>query len=237
MPDSGCDCTESNGSASAGSLSAMADPTPVTRRSTKWQIDRLDQRERRFSYVAAGMAVVFGVAIYLVQTNNHKFRLAKGQITPQTTLVLGIACGALLVIATLIGRRAPVGFVALFTFLGFGTTDFALGAPFLLLAGWLLYRSYKFQKEAGVKLRAANAEAAAGAPAGERPATRGTATRRPAARGTTAPGKTSGGTAPGKSRSKGPSTPEANKRFTPNRPPPPAPKPSRRERKATQSTD
>jgi hypothetical protein len=31
--------------------------------------------------------------------------------------------------------------------------------------------------------------------------------------------------------------PEANKRYTPKRPPPPAPKPSRRERKAAQSKD
>jgi hypothetical protein len=178
------------------------------------------------------VAVVFGIAIYLVQTNDHKFRLAKGQITPQTTLILGIACGALLVVTTLIGRRAPVGFMALFTFLGFGTTDFALGAPFLLLAGWLLYRSYKFQKEAGVKLRAANAEASSGESTDRRSAGRGTPTRGPAARGAT-----SARPSPGQGRSKGPSTPEANKRFTPKRPPPPTPKPSRRERKAAQASD
>jgi hypothetical protein len=204
----------------------MADPRhqdkPPT---TKWQIDRLDGRERRFSFIAAGASVLFGLAIYLVQTNNHKFRLAKGQITPQTTLVLGIVCGVLLLLATLLGRRAPVGFVALFTFLAFGTADFALGAPFLVLAGWLLYRSYKLQKEAAASLRKANANATspnADASNGRRtPAAKGGTPRATATR----------------TKAKGPSSPEANKRYTPKRPPPPPVKPSRRDRKAAQASD
>ena len=103
----------------------------------------------------------FGVLIYVSETHNKNFRLAKGQLTPQTTLVLGIVCGALLLGATFLGRRAPVGFVALFTFLMFGTSTLPLGLPFLVLAVWLLYRSYKVQKEATAKLRAARAEASA----------------------------------------------------------------------------
>ena len=209
----------------AGSLLPMAETRPQDKPpTTKWQIDRLDARERRFSFIAAGAAVAFGVLVYVVQTDNHKFRVTKGHFTPQTTLVLGIVCGVLLVLATLLGRRAPVGFVALFTFLGFGTTDIALGAPFLLLAGWLLYRSYKLQKEAAATLRQAHA----GAPKAEAPAGRSART---------APARAGGRPAPGTARAKGPATPEANKRYTPKRPPPPPVKPSRRERKAAQSSD
>jgi Ca2+/Na+ antiporter len=206
----------------------MADARPKDNPpTTKWQIDRLDGRERRFSYFASGAAVLFGLAIYLVQTHDHKFRLAKGQITPQTTLVLGIVCGVLLLVSTQIGRRAPVGFVALFTFLAFGTTDFVLGVPFLVLAAWLLYRSYKLQKEAAAKLRQANAGTGSGdASAGRQ------------ARSERAPASAAGGKATGpKARSKGPSTPEANKRYTPKRPPPPPIKPSRRDRKAAKASD
>jgi hypothetical protein len=195
----------------------MADtPSKTKTGSLKRQIDRLDPREKRFSSIGAGAAVLFGLGVYLVQTRNPKFRLAKGQITPQTTLVLGIGCGVLLVVATLVDRRAAVGFVSLLTFLAFGTTDFALGVPFLVLAGWLLYRSYKLQKEATANLRAANAAA------------RDTA---PASRGT--PAKP----APAKARAGTPGRTEPNKRFTPKRPPPPAPKPSRRDRKAASAPD
>ncbi len=207
----------------------MADTAPPTKPTTKWQIDRLDPRERRFSFVAAALSVAMGIGVYLIQSNNPKFRLAKGQITPQTTLILGLACGALLVITTLIGRRALVGFVALFTFLGFGTTGFALGAPFLVLAGWLLYRSWKFQKEAAARLREANGTSSS------RPTTGRGAVAASAKATSTKSGSTK--SAPARSQAKGPATPEANKRFTPKRPAPPPPKPSRRERKAAQASD
>jgi hypothetical protein len=201
-----------------GSLAAMAHSPPKTKTgSIKRQIDRLDPRERRFSYIAAGAAVVFGLAVYLVQTNNPKFRLAKGQLTPQTSLILGIGCGALLVVATRVDRRAAVGFVALLTFLAFGTTDFALGVPFLVLAGWLLYRSYKLQKEASATLRQASAAAAKDSAT----LSRGTASKSASAKG----------------RASDPGRAGANKRYTPKRPPLPAPKPSRRERKAAEASD
>jgi len=197
-----------------------ANSTPETRdMSTKWQIDRLDEREKRFSFAAAGGALLFGVLIYLLETQNASFRLSKSQVTPQTTLVLGFVCAGLLVVTTIIGRRAPVGFVALFTFLAYGTSAYFLGAPFLFLAVWLLYRSYKFQREAAANLRAANAEAAKAKPS----VTRAAVTSARASQRTT--------------RSKGPATPEANKRYTPKRPPPPAPKPSRRDRKAAKTSD
>jgi hypothetical protein len=194
-------------------------PSSTDAGSPKRQVDRLDDRERRLSFAAAGGAVVIGLIIYLTEQSNPHFRLAKGQLTPQTTLILGIVCGVLLLVATLFGRRAPVGFVALFTFLFLGTRYFA-GVPFLILAVWLLYRSYKFQKEATARAKEARSDRAAPSPSTSRAADRSTKT-----------------TARKSGTAKGPSRPEANKRYTPKQPPPPAPKLSRRERKAAGASD
>ncbi len=187
---------------------------------TRRTIDRLDERERRFSFAAAGLAAVFGIAVYVSETSNSHFRLAKNQLTPQTTLLLGLVAAGLLVVTTLIGRRALVGFVALFTFLAFGTQYF-LGVPFLALAVWLLYRSFKVQKEASAAARAARAESPGG---------RATASTRATGR----PAPTRGSRAKAKGKAAGP---EGNKRYTPKRPALPAPKPSRRERKTAQSKE
>ncbi len=132
--------------------------------STKRKIEGLDARERRYSLIGAFAAFAFGIAVYLEETNDHHFRLAKGQLTPQTTLVLGIVFGVLLAVATLVGRRALIGFTALFAFLAFGTSDFVLGLPFLVLAGWLLYRSYTVQREASAELRSSRAAGSSTAP-------------------------------------------------------------------------
>ncbi len=188
--------------------------------STKWAIDRLDEREKRFSFAAAGGAALFGVIIYLAETQNHNFRLAKGQITPQTTLIVGLIAAGLLIAATILGRRAPVGFVALFTGAAFGGSFLFLGLPFFALAVWLLYRSYKIQRETAGKLREAGA-----APR----------TRKSSASRSAASPRPSTATARRGPRSKGPPAPTGNKRYTPKRPPLPPPKPSRRQRKATAS--
>ena len=134
---------------------------------------------------------------------------------------VAVSAAILLAVTTRIGRRALVGFVALFAFLGFSNADFVIGLPFLVLAGWLLYRSYKVQKEATNKVRADRA-------AGITPVDTTRPGRAPRPNPTTARG----------SRSKGPALPEGNKRYTPKKPtppPPPAPKPSWSERRAAKS--
>jgi hypothetical protein len=181
---------------------------------TKWAIDRLDPRERRYSFVSAAVAVLFGILVYSTETSNRHFRLAKNQLTPQSTLVVGLVAGALLVATAYLGRRAPVGFVALFTGAAFGGSSLVLGLPFFVLAIWLLYRSYKTQREAASTLRAA------GPRTRERPS-KDRSSPAPAARGA------SGRGAAGKK----PSPPTPNKRYTPKRPAPPPPKPSRRARR------
>ncbi len=185
--------------------------------STKWAIDRLDEREKRYSLVGAVAAAAFAVSIYLDETNNKRFRLAKGQLTPQATLVVGIICAALLLGAALLGRRAPVGFVALFTGASFSSSFFFLGLPFFVLAVWLLYRSYKVQRDANMAATAAGGARTAAAARSSGPA--------PPRAGRAAPARS------GSSRKKAATGPQANKRFTPKRPPPPKPKPPRRERK------
>ena len=189
-----------------------------TDRSTKWAIDRLDVREKRFSFAAAGGAAIVAVIIYVSETSSHKV-LAKGQVSPQTTLTFGLVSAALLLITTFVGRRAPVGFVALFTFLAFGTY-LVLGLPFLALAVWLLYRSWKTQRAAAADARAARS--------GPGPS---------ASRASSTSAKRSSSGPPKNREAKGQARPEGNKRYTPKRPPPPAPKPSRRERRAAQTTD
>ena len=206
-------------SRSTGRTGSTNRPAPTG--STKQIVERLDDRERLLCFAASALAVVAGVLIYVVETENKHFRLKKGELTPQTTLIIGLIVGALLLGSTLLGRRAPVGFVALFGFLAFGTQYFA-GIPFLVLAVWLLVRSYKFQKEAAATRKASMAAG-------------GTSTRA-GPRGT---GASSGSAKSGAARSpsKGPTAAEANKRYTPKRPAPPPPKPSRRDRKAAQASD
>jgi hypothetical protein len=195
--------------------------------SAKWAVDRLDGRERRISFAAAGAAVLFGVTIYISETHDKNFHLAKNQLAPEWTLILGIAAGALLLGATFLGRRAPVGFVALFAGAMFTGSSIVFGLPFIAVALWILYRSYKVQKEMSASVRAARAESRAQNPRATSASARGAAAQNRGAKGA----------AKGATKAKGPAMPEGNKRFTPKRPPPPAPKPSRRERKTAQPSD
>ncbi len=215
-------------------LSPSPPPPPTTTDGkgvpTKWAIDRLDGRERLYGYLSGLAAAFFAVLIYVAETHEKHFSLKKGQVTPETALIVGLASAVLLVVTTRIGRRALVGFVALFTFLGFENSDFVIGLPFLVLAAWLLYRSYKVQKEASAKVRA-DREAGITS-AHDRP---GRTPRSAASSGRTAADARS-------ARKKGPPVPEGNKRYTPKKapprtPPPPPPKPSWRERRAAKTSD
>ena len=150
--------------------------------------------------------------LYVVDTHNKHFRVAKGQFTPQTALIVSLAAAVLLVVVTRVGKRSLFAFVAFLTGLSFGQSSLALGLPFLVLGGWSFYRSFKIQKEVSAEARASRTQAR------ERP----TSTRSP---------KVSGGKSSPASTT-GPKRPEANKRYTPKRPPPPPPKPTRKERRA-----
>ncbi len=189
---------------------------PAPRVSTRRRVDHLDVRERQFGFAAAGAAAVVAVTIYFVETSNPKFRVHKGQFTPQTTLIVGLVCAGLLLATSFIGRRAPVGFVALFTGIAFLNFVF-VGAIFLAFAFWLLWRSWKIQREAANALR--EQRTSEGAVARPPPGSRRSAATKAKEKEKAAPKA---------------AAPEANKRYTPKapkRPPPPAPKLSRRERR------
>jgi len=189
---------------------------------TKWSIDRLDARERVYAYVASVLAVVFAVIIYFEDHPAKHVTHGKSQLSPTTALLLGLASGVALAVTTRIGRRALVGFVGLFAFLSFGTVSTIIGLPFLILAVWLLYRSYKVQKAATARLREERAAR------GTAPAPRQTRAEMAAARSAQRSGK------------KAPTGPSANKRYTPKKPAPVAPppsKPSWRERRAAKAGD
>ncbi len=208
-------------------LAPKTPATPATGRGgvpTKWSIDRLDARETLYCYIASAVALLFTVIIYVDETTNKHYHPAKGQFSPSTALLVGLVISVALAVTTRIGRRALVGFVALFAFLGFNGSGGLVGIPFLVLAGWLLYRSYKVQKDATAKVRAER-EAGGGTPAAE--AARGSGSGRSAAEARAA-------------RRKAPTGPEANKRYTPKKPAPkavPPPKQSWRERRAARASD
>ncbi|MHB1516705.1 MAG: hypothetical protein ACYCVN_09810 [Acidimicrobiales bacterium] len=197
----------------------LADNPAATIRSVKWAVDRLDARERRYTFVAAAAAVLFGVLIYVTETDNKNFRLAKGQLTPQTVLVIGVVAGLALLGAGLLGRRAPVGFMAFLTGLAFSGSNFIVSLPFLGLGVWVFVHSYRTQREATEALRTARAQATANNSGRDR----GARSRTPAEPATGGRRRT---------RSSGPAGPVANKRYTPKKPAPPAAKPSRRARRA-----
>jgi len=189
---------------------------PMSERDAKRSIYMLNDRERLFSFASAVVAVGFGIAIYVSETSNKHFRLSKGQLTPQTMLLVGLVAGALLLVATLVGRRALVGFMVFFAGAGFSTNSFVLALPFWALAFWLLYRSSRIQRQRTQELRAERAARPRSANTGGRGS--GSGSRKAKAGSTT-----------------GPKRPEANKRYTPPRPPPkpkPAP-PARRPKKTT----
>ncbi len=199
-----------------------ADGAPIP---TKWSIDRIDDREKRFSFGASGLALAVSIFVLL----GH-FKAGKGQLSPQTVFVIGLIGTALLLGATVLGRRAPLGFVALFLGASFAQVAFVLALPFFVLAVWLLYRSYKVQKDITARIRAAKGS-------GARPAGRTTTRSEPSTRNRT---PASGKAAPTKKNAKGPSRPTPNKRYTPKQPSAPAPSPpklSRRDRKAAADRD
>ncbi|HEX4245491.1 MAG TPA: hypothetical protein VHY77_07995, partial [Acidimicrobiales bacterium] len=130
---------------------------PLSEKEAKRAIYMVNERERLLSFASAVVAMGFGVAIYVSETSNKHFRLAKSQLTPQTMLLIGLAAGVLLIIATLIGRRALIGFMVFFAGAAFSTNSFILALPFWALAFYLLYRSSRIQRQRTQELRAERA--------------------------------------------------------------------------------
>lgn len=110
---------------------------------------RLDERERRVALWAAGFGAVSAVALYAP---------AFADFTAAIVLALvGVAMAGLLALASRSGSRLFTCLAA--GLLGIGPWGYAyiIGLPFILLAGWLMFRDANARRAAG------------GRPAKERP--------------------------------------------------------------------
>jgi hypothetical protein len=156
-------------------------------------VNKIDQRERRFAYAGALLGLVMVVGLYAPHLHD---KVHRNQADPLTFLVVGVVLSILLAVATAIGRRALVGFLALFIGLSLG---FIAGLPFLALGGWLIARAMRISQAQ------AQAKRAAGGSGGSR------ADSVKGATGTRRKGREDPATGRGR--------PEASKRYTPPKPP------------------
>lgn len=164
----------------------------------KAAVYQLDSRERLAGFAGAALAAVGFCAIWIPHLGAHATK-ASGALTPDTDLLIGLVMAAALAGATALGRRALVGFVALFIGLGGPWNSYLLAQiPFLALAGWLLMRASRISSEAR---RAAQAGKEAGNSRGRR-------SDKEDGRG-----RKKGDQPAGRRR------PEASKRYTPPKPP------------------
>jgi len=108
-------------------------------------------------------------------------------------LVLLLAFAAAMLITVRIGRRGPLGFVALMTGFAFETQVGILGFPFIAAGGWLLIRAWRVQRYGSTTASKAN-------PTGE---------KRPPATRPARPAKSK------KTKATAPTGPAPNKRYTP----------------------
>jgi hypothetical protein len=177
------------------------------------QVKRITERERTLGFAAAAIAAVLWAILTVPDLLHPPKHLAKGQ--PDTTQVaiylgVGMALACLIFAASIIRRRALLGFAALFTGASFGSLVF-LALPFWAFGGWLLWRAFRIQRDA-----ASRATTGHGGPS---PPARRASSR--------AIGRGSNGAARR-------TPPPPSKRYTPPKPPPkrPRPKPEAKSRDA-----
>ena len=233
-----------------GSRREVLDPDiDVTRLSDEEKramITRIDPRERIIGFGAAALAGALGLGLnlpYIVAKikvpntaitpkNGHcpkgltyvKSGNTCNQVFPPSHYVLPLVVTLVLAIAIYItvriGRRAPVAFATAITGISLGSLFLII--PFLGVAGWLLLRSYRFQKNGSPTAKAPipGWEPPARAPGRSRA---GWGTR---ASPSATPAKSRSGKATPQAAQRKP--PSANKRYTPKAPPKkrPAPPPA-----------
>ena len=186
----------------------------------------LDPLERKVGLYGSGLAALIALSTELGGVLNPKTKVnqslapLKGQICSNAALtydkatkkctgklayplehwvvglVLLLAFALALFVTVRVGRRGPVGFVALMTGFAFETQVGILGFPFIAVGGWLLIRAWRVQKYGSPTATKVN-------PTGE---------KRPPAPREKRPARTK--------KSKGPVAigPAPNKRYTPKAP-------------------
>ena len=173
------------------------------------RVKKLDSRERRFSVGACGLAIALPLVVAVPRLHD---KVPKNAWPWSWFLVIALAMGLALTAATVIGRRALVGFTAFFVaFFWLQARVSVVGLLFLGLAGWLILRASRISREAAEARRAAGLDPRARA----RPSRR-TRTSEPS-RGRRRRGKA------GDDEAGSRKAPEASKRYTPPKYKPPRP--------------
>lgn len=209
-----------------------AAPDDVSRMSDEEKralITNIDPLERKIGLAASAFAAVLAVAINVTYMLGH-FAVPIAGVTPKNghcpngltyvkagntcngvytsshyviPLVIGLVLAVAIFVTVRIGRRAPVAFAIAITGVALGSLIEMI--PFILVAGWLLLRSYRVQKN-GSPTAKAPLPGWVPPPRPTRGGKRPTATRSPARSTAT-------------SSAKPRTPPSANKRYTPKAPP------------------
>lgn len=157
----------------------------------------LDSREKRIGYIGAALAGLLALVATVPYVVHPKTKVTIPTTAPKTCpkpfvyqhvaknclgayprshwvdeLVLLAALALAIFITVRIGRRGPLGFVALMTGLAFeGEAGFLLGVPFIAGGGWLLIRAWRVQRYGSPTASKANpsGEARAAPSRAERP--------------------------------------------------------------------
>lgn len=225
---------ETTEKATEGSFESPAQRRPrptgiqVEQARRKLLVQRLEERERHIGFISAVVLLAFFLALVIPQWHRH---VPKNQLGPPELLGVGIGLTLLLLVGTLLRRRATLAFAAFlagFALLSFG--GIILAFPYLFIAGWILIRAWKTEHSmeplpAGTgspgRTRSSRSSRLAdarqrGAAAGARAATRSSGPRTTVTRAKT-----------GSQRKKATPTVTPSKRYTPPKPrkrvPPPKP--------------
>lgn len=154
------------------STGPAANPPALSDPAKRKAILGLDSRERRVGYIGAALAGLIALVATVPYVVHPKTKVTIPTTAPKRCatgfiyqhaaknclgtyprshwvdeLALLVALALALFIAVRVGRRAPVGFVALMAGLAFeGEAGFLLGIPFIAGGGWLLIRAWRVQR-------------------------------------------------------------------------------------------
>ncbi|MGH9207691.1 MAG: hypothetical protein ACRD1G_14245 [Acidimicrobiales bacterium] len=163
---------------------------------SKAMIKKIDRKEKLVCFAASVLAAVGFAIVWVPHLHDHNASLRS---SAQSYLVVGIVMAVALAGATALGRRALIGFVALF--IGFGPwgNDIIGTALFLGLAAWLLIRALSLSRNQADAKRAE----------------RGTGPDRPRAGGFFRRRETQRSASPATKPSSPPKASKPSKRYTP----------------------
>ncbi len=193
----------------------------------KLLVQRLEERERHIGFIASVVLLAFFLALVIPQWHRH---VPKNQLGPPELLGVGIGLALLLLVGTLLRRRATLAFAAFlagFALLSFG--GIILAFPYLFIAGWILIKAWKTEHSmeplpagTGSPSRSRSSRGSRLAEARQRGATTGARAATRSSRPRTATTR-----ATGSQRKKATATVTPSKRYTPPKPrkrlPPPKP--------------